>query len=263
MQPEQHKFLYWERKNDRKKDAFLYYKVSLAVGLLSMFSYGYFDQKTNPKDVYGSHSYTDYVSNWNDMSCTIWATLNALVALFPSLPHPVYGFLSGMNAVAPTFSIGVCGAFWLLLPADRQSTDWVSLHQHAFLAIITVADLIFTGAPVRFFHIMSTWVFAGCYALNTMMVYYIFGEPRDEIYPFLKYKEDFSSALKFDLFMTFGVQSIVFSFIYTLHRLKMVIYRKLSAYNSYPDGRASESQTGLLKKAPFDEQNNRSEFDFQ
>lgn len=260
MQPEQHKFLYWERKNDRKKDLFLYYKTSLAIALISMMLYGYSDQKFNPKDVYGSHSYTDYVSNWNDMSCTIWATLNALVAVFPQLPSPIYGLLSGMNAVAPTFSIGVCGAFWLLLPADRQSTDWVSLHQHAFLAIITVLDLIFTGAPVRFFHIMSTWVFAGCYALNTMIVYYIFGAPRDEIYPFLKYKEDFSSAIQFDLMMTFGVQSVVFIMIYCIHRLKMKLYTTISSNYTGPDGRASESQTGLIEKEPLDK---RSDFEFE
>jgi hypothetical protein len=96
--------------------------------------------------------------------------MNAIVALFPACPGPIYGLLSGMNAIAPTFSIGVCGAFWLLLPQDRQSTDWVSLHQHGFLAIITLLDLIFTCAPVRFLHIMSTWVFAGAYALNTMIV---------------------------------------------------------------------------------------------
>ena len=126
--------------------------------------------------VLGSHSYTDYVSNWNDMSCTMWATLNALLAMFPMLPSPFYGVLSGLNAIAPTFSLGVCGAFWLLLPPERQSKDIVSLHQHAFLAIITVVDLLLSGAPVRFFHILSTWVFAGAYALNTMIVYYAFGK---------------------------------------------------------------------------------------
>jgi len=256
MQPEEHKFLYWQRRNDLKKDYFLYYKTTLAIALVSMFCYGYSDQKHNPKDVYGSHSYTDYVSNWNDISCTLWATLNALIAVFPSAPGPMYGLLSGMNAIAPTFSLGVCGAFWFMLPADRQSKDLVSLHQHAFLAAITVADLIISGAPVRFFHIMSTWVFAGCYALNTMIVYYMWGAPRDEIYPFLKYKADFSTAIKFDLMMTFVVQSTIFVFIYCVNKLKFLIHRKCR--KSYPDGKASESQTGLIEKGKLD---SRFEFD--
>ena len=106
----------------------------------------------------------------------MWALLNAFIAFFPAAPMPFYGVLSGLNAIAPTFSIGVAGSFWILLPADRQSKDIVSLHQHGFLAIITVADLLISGAPVRFFHIFSTWIFAGLYALNTMIVFYVFGK---------------------------------------------------------------------------------------
>ena len=97
----------------------------------------------------GSHSYTDYVSNWNDISCSIWALLNCALAHFPQAPDFAFSALSAFNAIAPTFSIGVAGAFWCLLPAERQSTDIVSLHQHGFLAVITVADLIFSAAPIR------------------------------------------------------------------------------------------------------------------
>ena len=114
-----------------------------------MLAYGYHDQQFNPKDVHGSHFYTDYVSNWNDMSCSIWAVLNAVLAFCPQTHGALYAGVSAFNAIAPTFSIGVAGAFWCLLPKERQSTDIVSLHQHAFLAIITVIDLIFTAAPIR------------------------------------------------------------------------------------------------------------------
>merc|ERR1712130_759699 len=128
MQPEEHKFLYWQRRTDIKKDYFMYYKTSLAVVLMGMFIYGYSDQQYNPKDVYG--------------------------------------------------------------------------------------------------------------------------DDRDEIYPFLKYKDDFSSALKFDLMMTFGIQSVVFCVLYCLNKLKLTIFKKCS--KSYPDGMASESQTGLIEKDPLD-----------
>lgn len=230
MKAEHHKFLFWDRQTESKSsspDTYKWYKTVLAVFICSMFIYGYRDQKNNPKDMHGSHSYTDYVSNWNDISCSIWAILNCVLAYFPQAPDFFYSALSATNAIAPTFSIGVAGAFWCLLPADRQSTDIVSLHQHGFLAIITVADLIFSAAPIRWFHLFSTWVFAGCYALNTMVVYYVFGEGRDEIYPFLDYKDKFSAAMKFNMMMTFGVQSAVFLFIFLVSNMKFFVYRKL------------------------------------
>ena len=125
-----------------------------------MLAYGYHDQQFNPKDVHGSHFYTDYVSNWNDMSCSIWAVLNAVLAFCPQTHGALYAGVSAFNAIAPTFSIGVAGAFWCLLPKERQSTDIVSLHQHAFLAIITVIDLIFTAAPIRnWFEIIFRHIF--------------------------------------------------------------------------------------------------------
>jgi len=233
MKPEDLKFLFFEPTNNNggKKsstgDVYKYYKATLAVFLVSMLAYGYHDQQFNPKDVHGSHFYTDYVSNWNDMSCSIWAVLNAVLAFCPQTHGALYAGVSAFNAIAPTFSIGVAGAFWCLLPKERQSTDIVSLHQHGFLAIITVIDLIFTAAPIRWFHLFSTWIFAGCYALNTMIVFFIFGESRDEIYPFLDYTNKFKDALKFDIFMTFGVQSAVFIFIFLTSNIKFFVHRKL------------------------------------
>merc|ERR1712048_511030 len=135
--------------------------------------------------------------------------------------------VSAFNAIAPTFSIGVAGAFWCLLPAERQSKDLVSLHQHGFLAVITVLDTCFSAAPIRWFHLFSTWIFAGLYSINTMVVYAIFGDSRDEIYPFLNYGEKFADAVKFDVMMTFGVQSAVFLFIFSLSSVKFFIHRKL------------------------------------
>jgi len=233
MKPEDLKFLFFEPTNNNggKKsstgDVYKYYKATLAVFLVSMLAYGYHDQQFNPKDAHGSHFYTDYVSNWNDMSCSIWAVLNAVLAFCPQTHGALYSGVSAFNAIAPTFSIGVAGAFWCLLPKERQSTDIVSLHQHGFLAIITVIDLMFTAAPIRWFHLFSTWVFAGCYALNTMIVFFIFGESRDEIYPFLDYTNKFKDALKFDVFMTFGVQSAVFVFIFLTSNIKFFVHRKL------------------------------------
>jgi len=226
MKAENCKFLYWDNAEKKAQKVYQTYKTSLAVVLVAMLIYGYTDQRFNPKDVHGSHSYTDYVSNWNDMSCSIWAVLNAIIALAPNSPTALYSAVSAFNAIAPTFSIGVAGAFWCLLPADRQSKDLVSLHQHGFLAVITVLDTCFSAAPIRWFHLFSTWIFAGLYSINTMVVYAIFGDSRDEIYPFLNYGEKFADAVKFDVMMTFGVQSAVFLFIFSLSYIKFFIHRK-------------------------------------
>ena len=78
----------------------------------------------------------------------------------------------------------------------------------------------------RWFHLFSTWIFAGLYSINTMVVYAIFGDSRDEIYPFLNYGEKFVDAVKFDVMMTFGVQSAVFLFIFSLSSIKFFIHRK-------------------------------------
>jgi hypothetical protein len=237
MKADDHRFLFWDRNNEKqsdKPDTYKWYKTTLMIFICSMFVYGYRDQKNNPKDMHGSHSYTDYVSNWNDISCSIWAILNCALAHFPQAPDFAFSTLSAFNAIAPTFSIGVAGAFWCLLPAERQSTDIVSLHQHGFLAVITVADLIFSAAPIRWFHLFSTWIFAGSYAANTMIVYYVFGEGRDEIYPFLDYKDNFMYALKFDVMMTFGVQTTVFLFIFFIANMKFFVHRKcLSTTDTY------------------------------
>ena len=123
---------------------FLYFQV---LEFYFFFSNDF--EKINKK-IRFAFSYTDYVSNWNDMSCSMWAVLNAILALAPNSPTFMYSSVSAFNAIAPTFSIGVAGAFWCLLPAERQSKDLVSLHQHGFLAVITVADMLFSAAPIRF-----------------------------------------------------------------------------------------------------------------
>ena len=58
------------------------------------------------------------------------------------------------------------------------------------------------------------------------MIFYVIGEGRDEIYPFLDYKDKFSAAMKFNMMMTFGVQSAVFLFIFLVSNMKFFVYRK-------------------------------------
>ena len=42
-----------KKKDPSKPDGFLIYKMALAILCTSMMAYGYWDQKSNPKDVHG------------------------------------------------------------------------------------------------------------------------------------------------------------------------------------------------------------------
>ena len=65
-----------------------------------------------------------------------------------------------------------------------------------------------------------------------MILIRILGESRDEIYPFLDYTNKFKDALKFDVFMTFGVQSAVFVFIFLTSNIKFFVHRKCLSKNT-------------------------------
>ena len=63
--------------------------------------------------ILGSHCYTDYVSNWSDVVCSIWAIISAYIAIVPNASHNIERLLAAFNSIAPTWSIGVSGAFWV------------------------------------------------------------------------------------------------------------------------------------------------------
>merc|ERR1712131_116666 len=215
-------------RQNGKNNVYQYYKVSLAIYLCTMTFYGWRDQKLNPKNVHGTHCYTDYVSNWADVICALWGLVSAHHALYPNETR-LDKLRQGLNSIAPTWSIGVAGAFWCLLPKERQTLDLVSLHQHAFLAIVTFIDLVITNSQIQMKQIIPAWSFAALYAINTILVWLIFGEDRNEIYPMINYSEKFTDAVIFDLTLIFGVQSSVFLFLYTVSTFK-----KLFIPNSVP-----------------------------
>ena len=65
------------------------------------------------ENLLGSHCYTDYVSNWSDVVCSIWAIISAYIAIVPNASQNIERLLAAFNSIAPTWSIGVSGAFWV------------------------------------------------------------------------------------------------------------------------------------------------------
>ena len=63
--------------------------------------------------ILGTHCYTDYVSNWSDIICSIWGLVSAYLAVNPNSSDKIYKLSTGLNSIAPTWSIGVAGAFWV------------------------------------------------------------------------------------------------------------------------------------------------------
>ena len=111
--------------------------------------------------------------------------------MVPNPSQNIERLLAAFNSIAPTWSIGVSGAFWVslcsrdkvfpcfiqfLLPKDRQTLDLVSLNQHAFLAIICLVDLLITNSRIRIKDLVPAWLFATAYAINTILVWLIFGK---------------------------------------------------------------------------------------
>lgn len=223
----------WSHKNQKKNDSKLFriYKLTVAAYLISMSFYGWRDQKLNPKNIHGSHCYTDYVSNWSDVVCSIWAVISAYIAIVPNASHNIERLLAAFNSIAPTWSIGVSGAFWFLLPKDRQTLDLVSLNQHAFLGIICLVDLCITNSRMRVKDLIPAWLFATAYAANTIFVWLIFGQARDAIYPMIDYTNKFNSAIQFNLVLIFGVQTAVFLSLYVISTIKHTICNKLMQQN--------------------------------
>merc|ERR1711868_4835 len=223
----------WSHKNETKNDSkmFQVYKLTVAAYLISMSFYGWRDQKLNPKNIHGSHCYTDYVSNWSDVVCSIWAIISAYIAIVPNASKNIERLLAAFNSIAPTWSIGVSGAFWFLLPKDRQTLDLVSLNQHAFLAIICLVDLLITNSRIRIKDLIPAWLFATAYAANTILVWLIFGQDRDAIYPMIDYTNKFNFAIQFNLVLIFGVQTAVFLTLYIISTIKHIIYSSLMQEN--------------------------------
>ena len=86
----------------------------------------------------GSHCYTDYVSNWSDVVCSIWAIISAYIAIVPNASHNIERLLAAFNSIAPTWSIGVSGAFWVRSENSLESEkfpgnpSWISKHFFSF-----------------------------------------------------------------------------------------------------------------------------------
>jgi hypothetical protein len=62
----------------------------------------------------------------------------------------------------------------------------------------------------------------------------------------LNYSEKFGYAVKFDLAMTFGLQTIMFSLMYLFSKTKFWVHRKITAAPSVDS--PGESKTELLEK---------------
>lgn len=86
------------------------------------------------------------------------------------------------NAMASTSSITITGVYWGLMDKDKLSTAIHSLHQHGGLGVITFSSLLLSHDPFPFVYVVSTWMFAGTYAIYVYILYSIYGFERDAVY---------------------------------------------------------------------------------
>ena len=131
----------WSINNHNDSMNFQIYKLTVATYLVSMCFYGWIDQ-LNPHIVYGlkftstpyiindnfigSHWYTDYVSNWSDMVCSVWAMISAYDAVVPNASDNIKRLLGALNSVAPTWTIAISYWYWVSsLPSQNSCQNIV------------------------------------------------------------------------------------------------------------------------------------------
>lgn len=161
-----------------------------------MLIYGWYEQMYSGLYPYwGEHVYTDYLTNWVDVFCSIWAITHVIYATDSGNIHlrikgKIYNktnfFIKGVpygervlpvvNSVAPCITMILSIAYWTLVTDDRQTTTLISLYQHAGLTAIVMFDFLIYRAPLDFHGIIYPCIVLGSYAMYSFCVYKIFGE---------------------------------------------------------------------------------------
>ena len=146
------------------------------------------------------------------MTCTIWAVIHAYIAVSEKPPKAIcssaviFASLAFSNAFVtgiqlfifllhnrilwpihqnPLFQVLVF-AYWGQMPPDQLTIDVLSLHQHTFLAVITLLDLLVTQISLRqylkgsnlklvkqfrWYHLLWSYVYGACYTSNAVIAY--------------------------------------------------------------------------------------------
>jgi len=214
-----------------------------------LFIYGIILQNYQSSNYDEDFHYEDYVSNWNELQCCIWAFIHCYLVLVQS-KSTFYRVIRqvgiGMNFSCLTSSLAIAITYWGLLPPERHEYNINALHQHGFLFLITTVDFILSTARIRWFYIVFGWIFAGSYAFYVYIISLVYGSERDAVYPFLDFNNDYDTAVKYCLGMTFGAQSVLFALVFVLEKLKFWIWQKKNGsiqYEKYTRDSSRESNT--------------------
>jgi len=124
------------------------YKCVLALFLVTMLVHGYFYQIQYPirEDPYW---YTDYYSNWTEMTCAAWAVIHAYISINEKPSKLTTSSAVIMSSLAFGNAFVLAFAYWGNVPPDRLKFHFRSLHQHVFLAVITFVDTLITPISYR------------------------------------------------------------------------------------------------------------------
>ena len=127
-------------------------KSFLAVLFPVLFIYGIILQNYQSSNYDEDFHYEDYVSNWNELQCCIWAFIHCYLVLVQS-KSTFYRVIRqvgiGMNFSCLTSSLAIAITYWGLLPPERHEYNINALHQHGFLFLITTVDFILSTARIR------------------------------------------------------------------------------------------------------------------
>ena len=117
----------WSNGNETSK-TFKVYKMILALYLVLACHYGYMNQKNFPKKFHSefmwnkifdrniiseNFAYTDFASNWADISCAAWGVLSAQHCFFRNVFEIETWPLHALNAIAQSSSLFVCWSYFV------------------------------------------------------------------------------------------------------------------------------------------------------
>ena len=77
-------------------------------------------------------AYTDYISNWADISCALWGILSAQNAFFRNTYEVEKWLLRAFNAIAPSSAFCVCWGYFV-------SKSQLKRRQHCWRQILNLS----------------------------------------------------------------------------------------------------------------------------
>jgi len=200
------------------------YKITLAVFCVLMLTADFIQQKRTPVVGQEKYWFTDYFTNWVEITVTISAVLHAYTSSTKMPSKTLLSISLISSAWAYTTTLTLVFAYWGAVrqsqPAHMRTIEFFTMYQHAFLPVIVLIDLLITPVVLKANHLLWVYVDAFGYVTATFVAY---KSGRGAIYPIMDYDEDFNAAMVTYFFIAGPLVTISFIVVYFICRVKIYV----------------------------------------